>query len=113
MYRFCAHSLPSTILILSSLTCIQDQNIILAHTYEYRLPSLAPTVEELESADTEGGKGKITKDLSSRYLGLVVVPGEHIVKIELEEFVNQMKGKEKEQRQQMAMWMTSTLVWHP
>jgi hypothetical protein len=30
-------------------------------------------------------------DMTSRYLGLVVVPGRHIVKIEAEEFVSQMK----------------------
>lgn len=31
--------------------------------------------------------------MTSRYLGLVVVPGEYIVKIEVEEFVSQLKGK--------------------
>lgn len=29
--------------------------------------------------------------MTSRYLGLVVVPGEYIVKIELEEFASQMR----------------------
>jgi hypothetical protein len=32
-------------------------------------------------------------DMTSRYLGLVVVPGEHIVKIEVEEFASQMRGQ--------------------
>jgi hypothetical protein len=32
-------------------------------------------------------------DMTSRYLGLVVVPGEYIVKIEVEEFASQVKGK--------------------
>ncbi len=31
-------------------------------------------------------------DMTSRYLGLVVVPGEYITKIEVEEFTSQMKG---------------------
>lgn len=31
--------------------------------------------------------------MTSRYLGLVVVPGEYVVKIEVEEFASQMKGK--------------------
>ena len=31
--------------------------------------------------------------MTSRYLGLIVVPGEHIRKIELEEFASQMKEK--------------------
>lgn len=29
--------------------------------------------------------------MTSRYLGLVVVPGQHIVKIEVEEFASQVK----------------------
>ncbi len=33
--------------------------------------------------------------MTSRYLGLVVVPGKHIVKIEVEEFLSQM-GKPKQ-----------------
>jgi hypothetical protein len=33
--------------------------------------------------------------MTSRYLGLVVVPGEYITKIEVEEFASQVKGKEK------------------
>jgi N-alpha-acetyltransferase 38, NatC auxiliary subunit len=32
-------------------------------------------------------------DMTSRYLGLVVVPGEYITKIEVEEFASQMRGK--------------------
>lgn len=31
--------------------------------------------------------------MTSRYLGLVVVPGEYITKIEVEEFASQMKGR--------------------
>lgn len=32
-------------------------------------------------------------DLTSRYLGLVVVPGEFITRIEVEEFASQMRGR--------------------
>lgn len=31
--------------------------------------------------------------MTSRYLGLVVLPGEHVVKIELEEFTSQVKRR--------------------
>jgi N-alpha-acetyltransferase 38, NatC auxiliary subunit len=31
--------------------------------------------------------------MTSRYMGLVVVPGEYIERIEVEEFESQMKGK--------------------
>ena len=33
-------------------------------------------------------------DMTSRYLGLVVVPGQHIVRIEVEEFASQMGKRE-------------------
>ncbi|KFY04901.1 hypothetical protein V491_09238 [Pseudogymnoascus sp. VKM F-3775] len=62
-----------------------DRNIILAHTYEYRLPSES-------SLPQTGGAGSVTLEMTSRYLGLVVLPGEHITKIELEQFASQMKS---------------------
>lgn len=31
--------------------------------------------------------------MTSRYLGLVVIPGEQIVKLEVEEFVSQMRSR--------------------
>lgn len=34
-------------------------------------------------------------DMISRYLGLVVVPGKYIVKIELEEFASQIRGRKR------------------
>lgn len=37
---------------------------------------------------------KVVKNMTSRYLGLVVVPGEHIVEIELEEFASQVKARQ-------------------
>ncbi|PQE24408.1 LSM domain-containing protein [Rutstroemia sp. NJR-2017a BVV2] len=66
-----------------------DLNIILSHTYEYRFPA-PPSAAELSSSSQPA----IKKDLTSRYLGLVVVPGEYIRKIELEEFESQVRGRE-------------------
>jgi hypothetical protein len=40
--------------------------------------------------------------MASRYLGLVVVPGEHITKIEVEEFASQMRGKENSVEESLA-----------
>jgi len=70
-----------------------DRNIILAQTFEYRLPappspSKAPSAKEAEK--TSKTEGKVRRDLISRYLGLVVVPGEYVTKIEVEEFVSQV-----------------------
>lgn len=67
------------------LTNPQDRNIILSQTFEYRLPP-PPKAKDLQGAES------ITLDMTSRYLGLVVVPGEYITKIEVEEFASQMKG---------------------
>ncbi|KAM7208091.1 hypothetical protein V8F20_001637 [Naviculisporaceae sp. PSN 640] len=39
---------------------------------------------------TSNGTGTVKLDMTSRYLGLVVIPGQHIVKIELEEFASQV-----------------------
>ncbi|KAH8682435.1 hypothetical protein BX600DRAFT_44378 [Xylariales sp. PMI_506] len=67
-----------------------NSNIVLSLTHEYRQPSpqkLAEAVARMGASET------VRADMTSRYLGLVVVPGEHIVKIEVEEFVSQMKNR--------------------
>ena len=69
----------------------QDRNIILSQTFEYRLPP-PPKASQLDPS-----KESVTLDMTSRYLGLVVVPGEYVMKIEVEEFASQMKGKGVEQ----------------
>jgi hypothetical protein len=72
---------------ITNKDCTQDRNIILSHTFEYRLPPPP------KAHDIEEGEESVTLDMTSRYLGLVVVPGEYITKIEVEEFASQMKGK--------------------
>ncbi|KHN96790.1 LSM domain-containing protein [Metarhizium album ARSEF 1941] len=61
-----------------------DKNVVLANTYEYRQPS-APRL-------VDGPDGSTAQDGTSRYLGLVVVPGRHIARMELEEFASQVAG---------------------
>ncbi|KAI9743595.1 MAG: hypothetical protein M1818_002910 [Claussenomyces sp. TS43310] len=63
-----------------------DRNIILSGTYEYRQPS--KTVVDRAG---EEGKDKVILEMTSRYLGLVVVPGEYIRRIEVEEFASQVR----------------------
>ncbi|KAH7375638.1 LSM domain-containing protein [Plectosphaerella cucumerina] len=67
-----------------------DSNVILADTYEYRQPS----AQEQEDAKRAAGSGvtSLQMNMTSRFLGLIVVPGEHIVKIEVEEYASQLKG---------------------
>ncbi|OAA65995.1 lsm domain containing protein [Niveomyces insectorum RCEF 264] len=66
-----------------------DYNIVLAHATEYRQPSARKRAQEARQAET--GATKVVLNMTPRYLGLIVVPGQHIVKIELEEFASQMK----------------------
>lgn len=66
----------------------QDTNVVLAQTYEYRQPSQ----RQREEATEKASDGSVTLDMTSRFLGLVVVPGQHIVKMEVEQFASQMKN---------------------
>lgn len=59
-------------------------NLVLAMTHEYRPPE---ETEIAAAAARTGGSGGLEMQFTSRYVGLVVVPGEHINKIEYEEFV--------------------------
>lgn len=73
-----------------------DCNIILAGAHEYRLPTpSAITAAALTSISNPENQQKTTVkvDMSCRFVGLIVVPGEHITKIEVEEFASQVKGK--------------------
>lgn len=80
----------------SNSSCLtkQDRNVILANTFEYRLPSQT-AVQAAAAAETastpDNATGKFKMDMTSRFIGLVVVPGQHITKIELEENPYQMR----------------------
>ncbi|KAF2646842.1 hypothetical protein P280DRAFT_464998 [Massarina eburnea CBS 473.64] len=67
----------------------KDRNIILALTYEYR----APSAEAIKKAIQASGNSKAHVDWNSRYVGLVVIPGEHVKKIEYEESSMLQGGK--------------------
>ncbi|KAK3949545.1 hypothetical protein QBC32DRAFT_35106 [Pseudoneurospora amorphoporcata] len=58
-------------------------------------PSALSSTSLEEAYDKAAAAGKVKVDLSSRYLGLVVIPGEHITKIELEEFASQVRARNK------------------
>jgi hypothetical protein len=71
----------------------QDRNIILSQAFEYRFPSTTATSSSSAPTSSDPAEPEST----SRYLGQVVVPGAHISKIELEEFVSQAKSAVKTQ----------------
>ena len=47
-------------------------------THEYRQPSKQKLAEAAAAAEGTGS-GTIKADMTSRYLGLIIIPGEHIV----------------------------------
>jgi small nuclear ribonucleoprotein (snRNP)-like protein len=65
-----------------------ERNIILSMTHEYRQPSagdIALAAERARRSGSGSGSGKTVKvDMKKRFVGLVVVPGRYIRKIEVE-----------------------------
>ncbi|KAN0092110.1 hypothetical protein V8E51_017957 [Hyaloscypha variabilis] len=75
-----------TRMFLGQFKCTDsDRNIILSQTFEYRLP---PPPKHLNEET-------VTLDMTSRYMGLIVVPGEYVERIEVEEFESQVRGRVK------------------
>ncbi|KAK4165745.1 hypothetical protein QBC43DRAFT_234389 [Cladorrhinum sp. PSN259] len=84
-----------------------ESNIILQHVYEYRPPSQQQIIASAAAAAAQAhsihGGGRLKLGMSSRFLGLVVVPGHHVAKIEVEEFASQLRGvRERRRREQEA-----------
>ncbi|KAI9369139.1 hypothetical protein BJX61DRAFT_175022 [Aspergillus egyptiacus] len=73
-----------------------DRNIILANTHEYRFPTPATVRNAALDASRENleESQNLKLDMTSRFIGLVVVPGQHITKIELEETPQQSRVRE-------------------
>lgn len=76
------------------------RNVILSNTYEYRWPAPSAVKEVASGAnDPENNSGtadsqNIKVNMTSRLIGLVVIPGQHITRIELEETPEQVKVRE-------------------
>ncbi|KAF2140838.1 uncharacterized protein K452DRAFT_229702 [Aplosporella prunicola CBS 121167] len=69
-------------MFIGQLKCTdKDRNIILALTHEYR----APTDAAIRAAIASSGDPAVQLPLTSRYVGLVVIPGQYITRIEFEE----------------------------
>ncbi|ODM24266.1 hypothetical protein SI65_02025 [Aspergillus cristatus] len=77
------------------------RNVILATTHEYRYPSPSAVKEVASGANDPEKRSSGTADsqnvkanMTSRLIGLVVIPGQHITRIELEETPEQVKVRE-------------------
>jgi small nuclear ribonucleoprotein (snRNP)-like protein len=68
-----------------------DMNIVLSNTYEHRASSShqAPAANAAEAALQSSGTPAVT----SRYLGLVVVPGHHVAGLSAVEFASQLRAR--------------------
>jgi small nuclear ribonucleoprotein (snRNP)-like protein len=62
-----------------------ERNIILSMTHEYRQPSTADIQLAAQRHEQAGRSGNVKVDMKKRFVGLVVVPGKYITKIEVEE----------------------------
>ncbi|KAJ5912875.1 hypothetical protein N7504_001758 [Penicillium tannophilum] len=63
-----------------------ERNIILANSLEYRLPTPSAIQAAADSWEKNSGapSATIKVNMTHRLIGLIVVPGRHITKIELE-----------------------------
>ena len=77
---------PPYELLLTYCSISQERNVILSHAYEYRHPTASAIEAAAREQAASGESGENVKvGMTSRFMGLIVVPGPHIVKIEVEE----------------------------
>src|SRR5271170_6573132 len=69
--------------VLPDASTPQESNVILSNAFEYRMPSKEAEKLALERAAAGNGTGRA--DMVSRFLGLIVIPGRQIAKMEVEE----------------------------
>ncbi|EAU35455.1 conserved hypothetical protein [Aspergillus terreus NIH2624] len=90
-----------TRIFVGSFKCTDAaRNIILGGTYEYRYPTPSAVRDAAADAakDPESSAGapptNVQVNMTSRFIGLVVIPGQHITKIELEETPQQARVRD-------------------
>lgn len=60
-----------------------ETNVILGNAFEYRMPSKVAEDKAIAEAVATGKPARA--NMTSRFVGLIVIPGKQIVKMELEE----------------------------
>lgn len=79
-------------MFVGQLKCTDNErNVILSMTHEYRQPSEKDIAKASAEHDREGREGNVKVDMKKRFVGLVVVPGWCIQKIEVEGWDGQEK----------------------
>ncbi|THY35200.1 hypothetical protein D6D01_01510 [Aureobasidium pullulans] len=79
------HTTDSRIFVGTVKCTDQERNIILSLTHEYRQPPPSVVENAAMQMEVDGVEGNVKVDMLKRFVGLVVVPGRYITKIEVEE----------------------------
>ncbi|CAD0115087.1 unnamed protein product, partial [Aureobasidium uvarum] len=79
------HTTDSRIFVGTMKCTDQERNIILSLTHEYRQPPASVVQDAAYQMQLQGIPGNVKVDMVKRFVGLVVVPGRYITKIEVEE----------------------------
>lgn len=82
MHRQCWSPCPLALKSVADVS--QECNIILSQAYEYRQPTPNAAKAAAESSSETSPTATLKVDMTSRFLGLIVVPGQYITKIEVE-----------------------------
>ena len=61
-----------------------ERNIILAMTHEYRQPSKQDIELAALRHEERGASGNVKVDMKKRFVGLIVIPGRYITRMEIE-----------------------------
>jgi len=62
-----------------------ERNIILAMSHEYRQPAQSDVRVAAARHEQEGRAGNVKVDMKKRFVGLIVVPGQYITRMEVED----------------------------
>lgn len=77
-------TVPDGRLFSGTFRCTDNEsNVILSNSFEYRMPSHAMEQEALAKGQTTGQSSRV--GMTSRFVGLIVIPGKQIAKMEVEE----------------------------
>ncbi|KAI4721500.1 hypothetical protein E4T48_02239 [Aureobasidium sp. EXF-10727] len=79
------HTTDSRIFVGTMKCTDQERNIILSLTHEYRQPPACVVEDAAHQMHLQNVLGNLKVDMVKRFVGLVVVPGRYITKIEVEE----------------------------
>lgn len=70
-------------LFVGTFKCVDNENnVILSTTHEYRMPT--EKAQRRAESELAAGRGNGRADMTSRFVGLIVIPGKEITKIEVE-----------------------------